>query len=394
MNRIQTYLPVIGAAIRIIVVFITVLSIPLAASMVLSLSPVETSSWILSLYGLSALLSLTFTIIYRQPILFTGNIFFVIFINGLEGQLSYPELIGASIVAGAAVTIIALMGLTRRLTDFIPFPIMFGLLAGAVFPFVSNIFRTVDQAPLLIIASFVVYLLSRRFLGNRIPAILPALITGILMAAITGQINVLSGQLTLTYPKITFPVFSLPAIITATPVLFVLITLQGNIPSLRFLQSQKYNPPEFVVSIISGVGTMIGSLFGPTGISLSLPATSLVAGAEAGEFDKRHLSVYMVCCAGILIGLLAGIAVDIASILPFVLLLTLAGISVVDVLGTSLKRLTEGPLFLGPLFAFIVAMSDISFLGFGPFFWSPAIGTGISLLLEREEMRMLRERNE
>jgi len=141
------------------------------------------------------------------------------------------------------------------------------------------------------------------------------------------------------------------------------------------------------------VGTMIGSLLGPTGISLSLPATSLVAGAEAGEHDKRHLSVYMACCVALLVGLLAGIAVDVASILPLVLLLTLAGISVVDVLGTAIKRLTEGPLFLGPLFAFVVAMSDISFLGFGPFFWSPAIGTGISLLLERDELRKLHEKN-
>jgi benzoate membrane transport protein len=394
MGRLQNNLPTIGTAIQIIVIFITVLSIPLTASLILSLSPAETSSWILSLYSFSALLSLLLTIVYRQPILLTGNIFFVIFINGLEGQISYPELIGASIVAGAAVTLITLLGLTKRLADLIPFPIMFGLLAGAVFPFVSNIFRTVNQAPLLIIATFIVYLLSRRFLGTRIPAILPALIIGILMAAITGQINVLSEQLTLTFPKLTAPNFTLPAIITATPVFFVLITLQGNIPSLRFLQSQNYNPPEFVIGIISGVGTMIGSLLGPTGISLSLPATSLVAGAEAGEHNKRHLSVYIICCVALLIGILAGIAVDIASLLPFVLLLTFAGISVVDVLGTAVKRLTEGPLFLGPLFAFIVAMSDISLLGFGPFFWSPAIGTGVSLLLERDELRKLHKINE
>jgi benzoate membrane transport protein len=189
MDNLQNNLPTIGAAIRIIVVFITVISIPLTASLVLRLSLTETSSWILSLYGFSALLSLVLTIIYRQPILLTGNIFFVIFINGLEGQISYPELVGASIVAGVAVTLISLMGLTKRLTDLIPFPIMFGLLAGAVFPFVSNIFRTVNEAPLLIIITLFVYLLSRRFLENRIPAILPALITGILVTAITGQIN-------------------------------------------------------------------------------------------------------------------------------------------------------------------------------------------------------------
>ena len=390
MSRLQNYLPTIGAAIRIIVIMVTVLSIPLTASVVLKLSPVETSSWILSLYGFAALLSLVLTLVYRQPLLLTGNIFFVIFINGLEGQISYPELIGASVVAGAALTLISLLGLTRRLTDLIPGPIIFGLLAGAVLPFVSDIFGTVSDAPLLIIGTFLAYLLSRRFLGARIPSILPALLVGLVLVAITGQFNIMSGQLNLTYPKLTTPIFSLPAIITATPVFFVLITLQGNIPSIRFLQSQHYNPPEFVISMVSGVGTMVGSLLGPTGVSLSLPATSLVSGAEAGEHNMRHLSVYMVCGAGLLIGVLAGIAVDIATIIPIVLLLTFAGISVVDVLSNAVRHIVEGPLFLGPLFAFIVAVSDISFLGFGPFFWSPAIGTGISLLLERDELRKMR----
>jgi benzoate membrane transport protein len=277
LDTFQNNLPTIGAAIRIIIIFITVLSIPLTAAKALNLSLVETSSWILALYGFSALLSLVLTVAYRQPLLLTGNIFFVIFINGLEGQISYPELIGASVLAGAAVTLVGILGLTKRLADLIPVPIMFGLLAGAVLPFVSNIFKTVNDAPILIMGTFLAYILSRRIFGTRIPSILPALVTGLTLAAITGRFDIVPGQLALTFPKLTLPIFSLPAIITATPVFFVLITLQGNLPSVRFLQSQEYNPPEFVISVVSGVGTMLGSLLGPTGISLSLPATSLVA---------------------------------------------------------------------------------------------------------------------
>ena len=98
--------------------------------------------------------------------------------------------------------------------------------------------------------------------------------------------------------------------------------------------------------------------------------------------------------AALLTGILASIAIDLVLIIPFVLLLTLAGVSVVSVLGNALQRITEGPLLLGPLFAFVVAASEISFLGFGPFFWSPVIGTGVSLLLERDELQKLRDRKD
>ena len=43
-----------------------------------------------------------------------------------------------------------------------------------------------------------------------------------------------------------------------------------------------------------------------------------------------------------------------------------------------------GTLTLGPLFAFAIALSDMTLFGLGPFFWSLVVGTAISLLLERE----------
>jgi benzoate membrane transport protein len=95
-----------------------------------------------------------------------------------------------------------------------------------------------------------------------------------------------------------------------------------------------------------------------------------------------------------LVGILASIAVDLAVIIPYVLLITLAGVSVVDVLSNALRGIAEGPLFLGPLFSFVVAASEISFLGFGPFFWSPAIGTAVTLLLERDELQTLHKEKE
>jgi benzoate membrane transport protein len=385
-------LPPIGAAVRSIVIFIAVLSIPLSAAQALELSAAETSSWILALYGVPALLSLILVVIYRQPLVITGNLFFIIFATGLSDRLSYPELIGASILAGAAVLAIGLLGLTERLAAWLPLPIMFGMLAGAVLPFVQELFTVLGDAPVTVGGTLLVYLLSRRFLRDRLPAILPALAAGLALAAVTGQFAPVSEPLSLTLPKLTLPVFSLPAILTATPVFVVLITLQANLPSVRFLQGEAYDPPEVVIDVVSGAGTMVGSFLGPTGVSLALPTTSLMAGEGAGEHEIRHRAVLIAGSAALLTGLLAGFAVGLAEVIPAALLATLAGLALVNVLANALQQITRGPLLLGPLFAFAIALSNISFLGFGPYFWSLVIGTGVSLLLEGDGIRALRDK--
>jgi benzoate membrane transport protein len=389
-DTLQRNLPAIGAAVRNIVIFTTVLSIPLTAAQARGLSAAETSSWILALYGVSGFLSLVLALRYRQPLLVTGNLFFIIFISRLEGQLSYPELVGASILAGSIVLLLGMLGLTERLVTWIPLPVVFGLLAGAVLPLVSDLFTLVGDAPAVVGGTLCAYLVSRRILENRVPAILPALAIGLAIAALAGGFTQGALPLSLTLPEVTLPAFSLPAILTATPVFVVLITLQANLPSIRFLQGQDYDPPQVVIDVVSGVGTMLGSFLGPTGISLSLPVTSLVAGEGAGEHEIRHRAVYLAGGTALLVGLLAGFAVGLAGATPRALLVTLAGLSLLDVLGSALKRVAGGPLRLGPLFAFAVALSEISFLGFGSFFWALVVGVAVTLLLERDEWGRLR----
>lgn len=389
-TTLRRNLPVVAAALSNIIIFVAVLSIPLTAAQSLGLSAMQTSSWIMALYGLPALVSLALTIAYRQPILATGNLFMMIFISGLGSDISYSALVGAAVLAGAAVLVIGILGLTARLASWIPIPVMFGMLAGAVMPFVFRIFTALGSAPALVGGTFLVYLVSRALLRDQLPPILPALVAGLTIAAFTGQFGEVP-PLALTVPELTLPIFSLPAVLTATPVFIVLIVIQANLPSLLFLKSQGYDPPVRVINIGSGVCTMLGSLLGPTGVSLSLPATSLVAGADAGEQSLRHRSVYLVAVAALVVAVLASMAAALPEIIPPALLVTLAGLAVVNVLAGALQQITQGPLLLGPLFAFAIALSEISFLGFGNFFWALVIGTVVSLLLERDGLRSMRE---
>lgn len=298
----------------------------------------------------------------------TGSLFILIFIASIADEITYAEIIGATIVAGLVIIGVTLLGITDQLAQWIPTPIVFGLLAGAILSLVADVFTFLGEEPIIVGSTFLTYLWGRRWLDKRIPIILPALIVGLVATALTSKFGQVSTSLTLSTPTITKPVFSLSAIAAITPVFVVLVILQSNLPSMIFLRTQDFAPQERIIHLTSGISTFLGAFLGPMGVSLSLPLTSLVGGAGAGEQRLRYQAVYYVGIASVLIGLLASVAAALPEIIPIALLLTLAGLSLADVLSDALMEITRGPLLIGPLFTFVIAVSDISLLGFGPYF--------------------------
>ncbi len=372
--------------------FIAVLAIPLEAASELGLSPAETSTWIMVLYGLSSLIAIFLILRYRQPLVMTGNVFILLFVLLLGGELSFSELVAATVAAGAIVFFLALLGLTDRLASFLPAPIVYGLLAGAVLTLITDMFTLLGDETLLVGSTIAAYFLSRAFLGPRVPAIITALVVGVVVAVTTSATGPVPtpAWLGLTF---TSPNPTLQAFLTATPVLVVFITLQANAPSIVFLRSQGYEPPERTVSFISGVATMTGSFFGPMGMSLSLPSTALVAGPDAGTIDRRHIAALVAAGSGVAIALFAGFASELIGFIPEALLDSVVGLAVLAIMGQALQEITKGPLMLGPLVAFVVSVSNIQLLSLGRFFWALVFGLAVSLLLERDAWKTLRQRS-
>lgn len=385
-NQPQSPLLSISVALPVIILFITALSLPLSSAPLLDLSPAQISAWVFAHYGLVGLLSVIVTFIYKQPILFTGNLFILIFVFSLGAEYAFAELIGASIVAGGVVVLLTILGLNKKLAQWIPAPIVFGLLAGAVMPLVSGTFTSLGESPLIVGGVFITYLLSRRMLKTRVPPILPALLVGLVLSALTFRPETAELSFALPLPEITRPIFSLSTITSITPIFVVLITLQANLPSLVFVKSKSYEPPERLINLTSGVFTVLGSFLGPMGASLSLPLTSIVAGDNAGDLKNRHKAVYYAAGMGIVIGILGGLTTLLIEIVPLPFLLAVAGLSLFDVLANALRAVFQSDLFLGALMTFVVVLSDISLFGLGSFFWALVIGITVSFFLEREAL--------
>jgi len=382
-------LPAVTAGLTVVAIFIAVLSIPLGIASEIELTAGETTAWIIGLFGVPGVAGLLLAWRYRQPLGMTGNIFVILFIASLGTQMAWPELVGAAIVAGAVVLLLGALGLTHRLSLWIPSSIVFGLLAGAILPFAVDTFIELREEPAIVGTVLVVFLLGRRFVEPRIPALLPALVAGIVAVGITGEFGSVSGAGSYATPMLTTPELSLQAILTVMPVMVILMTVQANIPSMVFLRDQGYKPPEGSVNVVSGAGTMAGSLLGPIGVSLSLPATALTAGPDGGAKEFRHLAVYIMEASAIGIALLAGFATQLAGFLPSSLLVAVVGVAVIGLLEQSLIEITRGPLRWGPLFAFLIALSGVVVFGFGAFFWAIAGGLAVSLLLEWDEWKSL-----
>ena len=391
-------LPALIAGLTVAIVFLAVLSIVLTAAGPhgMGLSDRRTSGWIALVYGLPMIPSLILTLRYRMPLLLTGNVFALIFFVSLGDRIAFPELAGASILAGAIVLVTALLGLTGQLAAWIPAPIVQGLIGGAVMPFFVNIFSALTtsegaaRVPIMVGCAVLAYLVSQRVLGTRLPPILPAFVAGFLAAAVTGQLGAFPSNFALPGLEFIRPEFSWTAIATVTPVLLALMTVQSNVPAVIYLRSQGYRPPERVLNVVSGAGTLLGSLFGPITVSLALPPVLVTAGPTAGYRSLRYRSIYLPVVGGLLIAVFAATAADLAVLIPTVLLLTMAGLALVPALAVALREISRGPLVLGPLFAFAIALSHMTVFGLGPFFWSLVLGTAVSLLLERDGWKRLR----
>jgi benzoate membrane transport protein len=404
---LRRMLPPLIAGFTVAIVFAAVLSIVLTAAGPdgMRLSHQRTGAWIAVVYGLPMIPSLVLTIRHRTPLLLTGNVFALIFFASLGDRFSLPELAGAAIVAGAIVLLTGVLGVTGRIAMWIPIPIVYGLIAGAVMPFLVGIFSFISpsdaagsavpvELPIMVGVAVGAYLASIRLVGQRLPPVLPAFLAGLAVAAATGQLGTFPSLFAVPRLEVVRPDVSWTVVATVTPVLVALMTVQSNVPSVIYLRSQGYDPPERLINVVSGAGTVLGSLFGPVMVSLALPPLLLTASPAAGNRSIRFRSVYVPIAAGLLIALFAGTAADIAVLVPPALLLTMAGLALLPAVSVALREISSGPLVLGPLFAFAIALSRMSVLGLGPFFWSLVVGTAVSLVFEREGWKQLQAAHE
>jgi benzoate membrane transport protein len=378
-------LPATSVALAVTVFAASMVSVALATAIAFDLSTAQTMSWIAVLYGLPGVLSLILTYWYRRPLFIAWNIPGVAFLASQAGYLTFGEIIGASMASGAALIAIGLTGWNERLSGLIPAPVVFAIVAGTVLPFVIRTVTALSTEPVLVGATILAFLLSLKFVSQRVPPILLALVTGVTLAAAMGHFNL--GDVRWSLPNIaaSSPELSLGAMLTVTPVLVILFLANSYIPATVILRGQDFEPPERTLIVTAGAGTLAGSLFGPALTGMGALVVALTAGPDAGEHSRRYWSVYGAGVGMIVLALGAGIAAQLPDLIPIELLVAVAGLALVSVLGQTLSTFASGPLRFGPVMAFAVTLSGVEALGLGSVFWALVLGSVISFVIDRHQ---------
>ncbi|MEK5269431.1 benzoate/H(+) symporter BenE family transporter [Aeribacillus sp. FSL K6-8394] len=354
----------------------------------------QTISWLFAVYFFGGLLGIYLSLKYRQPIAGAYSIPGAVLVAGALSQFSLNEMAGAYFVAGV---IVLLLGITRtigKIMNWIPVPIVMGMIVGAMIRFGTGMITSIEKAPLIAGVAVLVYLLSVRFI-KVIPPILTSFIVSVILVVIMNEFQIQDQQSSFILPQILIPSFSLEAIVSVSIPLAFLVIGAENAQATGVLMAQGYKPPVNVMTIISGIGGMVTSFFGGHNANIAGPMTAICASEEAGKNKEgRYASVVVNGILFSLFGLLAGIVVPFVTALPSVLVGTIAGLAMISVLVNSLQSaFSESKFQVGAFFALIIGMSNISFFNISSPFWALVGGVLVSLLIEPHHFQKEHEDN-
>jgi benzoate membrane transport protein len=383
LPRSLTISAISAALVAVLVGYSGPLLIVVQAAENAGLSQAQLSSWISAITIGCGLCALTMSLWYRQPLLAAWPTAGVALLASTLVQYTYAEAIGAYLITAVALILLGFSGLFGRVIDLVPRPVIAGMLAGVLVRFGLGVFRGLPTAPLLVGAMILVYLLLRRW-QVRAPTI-GTLITGLIIAGVTGDLHFEQFIPTLTVPVWTWPTFSLRALLGLSLPLFILANVSQHAPGLAVLRSYGYTVKPEGPILVTGIGSLLTAPFGGSGIALAAITAAICVNPDAHpDPDRRYAAGVAYGFWYILFGLFGATVVSLFAGLPAALLTTVAGLALIGPLLTAFTNaLAEPEAREGALFAFLVTAADLPLLGIGAPFWGLVIGLAVYVLLRK-----------
>ncbi|MBC7239782.1 MAG: benzoate/H(+) symporter BenE family transporter, partial [Chloroflexi bacterium] len=197
----------------------------------------------------------------------------------------FDQVVGSYLVAGIIVLFLGISGLIGRAMRWIPLPIVMAMIAGAMFRFGLGIVTSTQKAPLIGIAVIIAYFWGYRF-SKKISPILWALIVGVAMAFLTGSVKLAGTKIGWVSPQVFSPSFSVEALVAIAIPLAILVIGAENAQAYGVLTAEGYKAPINAMTVISGVGGIVTSIFGGHNANIAGPMTAICSSEVAGP-DNR-----------------------------------------------------------------------------------------------------------
>ncbi|MEW8987978.1 MAG: benzoate/H(+) symporter BenE family transporter, partial [Bacillus sp. (in: firmicutes)] len=322
----------------------------------------QTINWIFSVYFFGGFFGIILPLLFKIPITGGHSISGVAFLATVTAQFTYSQLIGGYLMSGLLILLIGLSGLFTKMIKWVPKEIISAMLAGLVTNYVVQLVQGVEALPLVGGAALLSFFISTR-LSKKVPAVMIAVVVAFIFLFLTQEINLASKGIPWELPSIAMPEFTWMGLVTLAIPLALLILSNDVATGIGALESADFEPPIRKIVSLSGVFSVIASIFGGQCSNIAGMMTAICSNSDAGKKSKRYIASMVSGILTVLFGIFAWKIVPFIQALPQAFVAMLAGFSLIGVLLSSLQMgFSNNKYRLSSLFAFLIPLSQISFL--------------------------------
>lgn len=342
----------------------------------------QTINWIFAVYFFGGLFGIVLPLLFRIPITGGHSISGVAFLATVTAHFTYPQLIGGYVMSGVLILLIGISGLFTKIMKWVPKEVIAAMLAGLVTNYVVQLVQGVKALPLIGGAALISFFISTKFL-KRIPAVMIAVVVAFITLFLTEDLSISTNGLAFVLPSILMPEFTWMGMVTLAIPLAMLILSNDVATGIGALESSTFEPPIRKIVTLSGVFSIIASFFGGQSANIAGMMTAICSNDETGHKSKRYIASVVSGILTVLFGVFAWKIVPFIQSLPQAFVSMLAGFSLIGVLLSSLQMgFSSNAYRLSALFAFLIALSNISFFHISAPVWGLVIGAIIAKTVE------------
>lgn len=350
------------------------------------LSDAQIASWIFACFFINGALTLAMTWIWRQPLCFFWTIPGTVLAGQALAHLSFAQVVGCYYATSLLIAFVGATGLAKRALEWIPMPIVMGMVAGVFLRFGLDVVRALQGDPLLgwaMLATFLALSVDQR-VARVAPPILGALIVGAAILVLTPRVDAQAlGTLALARPQLASAAFSFQAMVELVVPLAITVLVVQNAQGFAILHAAGHKPPANAVTVACGIGGLLSAAVGAVGTCLTGPTNGIVT--SSGEARRHYAAALTTGALAIVFGLFSPTFTRLMLSTPKEFIMMLGGLAMLRVLQGAFVSSFKGPFAFGALASFLVTVADIPLFGIGAAFWGLVAGAILSRVLEREQ---------
>jgi benzoate membrane transport protein len=350
------------------------------------LSPAELASWIFGVFFINGLITLGMSWCYRQPLAFFWTIPGTVLVGPSLQHLSFPEVIGAFYATSLLILVLGASGWVKRAMQFVPMPIVMGMVAGVFLRFGLDLVRALHSDFAIAVPMCITFLVlsTRPALGRRMPPLIGALLVGAVVVAVLGRIDPSSlGSFRIVRPLVQTPAWSLAAMIELVVPLALTVVVVQNGQGFAVLQNAGHHPPINTTTVMCGIGSFFAAMVGAVSSCLTGPTNALIT--SSGLREHHYTAAMFTGLLAMAFSLLAPAFIGLMLAAPKEFIMVLGGLAMLRVLQAAFIASFSNRFTLGALISFLVTVTDLAILNIGAAFWGLIAGFAVSWLLEEHD---------